>query len=300
MDINEKECTLCPRMCRVNRSAGERGFCGMGSEVYAARAALHMWEEPCISGTKGSGAIFFSGCTLRCVFCQNYAIANGSCGKMISVERLAEIMLELQEKGAANINLVTACHFAPQVAAALKEAKDHGLAVPVVYNSSGYERVETLRMLAPWVDVWLPDFKYMDPQLARCYSHAEDYPQAAKAALSEMADQAGSCVFDADGYIKKGVIVRHLILPGHTKDSMAVLSYLHETFGDRICISLMNQYTPLEQVAELPPLNRKVTRREYERVLNFALNIGISNGYVQEGDTASESFIPLFDYEGLE
>lgn len=289
-----------PRMCRVNRLVGERGFCGMGSEVYAARAALHMWEEPCISGTRGSGAIFFSGCTLRCVFCQNYAIANGSCGKEISVGRLAEIMLELQEKGAANINLVTACHFAPQAAAALKEAKDKGLAVPVVYNSSGYERVETLRMLAPWVDVWLPDFKYMDPQLARCYSHAEDYPQAAQAALAEMEARAGSCAFDADGYIKKGVIVRHLILPGHTKDSMAVLSYLHETYGDRVFISLMNQYTPLEQVAELPPLNRKVTRREYERVLNFALDIGISNGYVQEGDTASESFIPLFDYEGLE
>ncbi len=251
-------------------------------------------------GREAPALSFFSGCTLRCVFCQNYAIANGTCGKEISVERLAEIMLELQEKGAANINLVTACHFAPQVISALKAAKEKGLVVPVIYNSSGYERVETLRMLAPWIDAWLPDFKYMNAQLAQCCSHAEDYPQVAKAALAEMAAQAGSCVFDADGYIKKGVIVRHLILPGHTKDSMAVLSYLHETFGDRVCISLMNQYTPLDQVAELPPLNRKVTRREYERVLNFALDIEISSGYVQEGDTARESFIPLFDYEGLE
>ncbi|MCD8365730.1 MAG: radical SAM protein [Clostridiales bacterium] len=299
MDRSEKACILCPRMCRVDRSSGERGFCGMGDEIYAARAALHRWEEPCISGEKGSGAIFFSGCTLRCVFCQNYAIADGSCGKEISVERLAEIMLELQEKGAANINLVTACHFAPQVAAALKAAKEKGLSVPVIYNSSGYERVETLRMLAPWIDIWLPDFKYMDAKLARCYSHAEDYPQAAKAALAEMVAQGGFCIFDAEGYIKKGVIVRHLILPGHTKDSMAVLAYLYKTFGDTIGISLMNQYTPLAPVADMPPLNRKVTRREYERVLNYALEIGISNGYVQEGNTASESFIPLFDYEGL-
>lgn len=286
-------------MCRVNREAGEHGFCGMDSMVRGARAALHMWEEPCISGKRGSGAVFFSGCTLRCVFCQNHEIADGSCGKEISRQRLTEIFLELQEQGAANINLVTAGHFAPTVREALLEAKADGLAVPVVYNSSGYERVETIRFLAPVVDVWLPDFKYMDSRLAKEYSRAADYPEVAKAAVGEMVRQSGSCEFDEEGYIQKGVIVRHLILPGHTRDSQAVLAYLHETYGDDIYISLMNQYTPLPYVQHLPPLNRRVTRREYERVLDFAVELGIENGYIQEGETARESFIPLFDYEGL-
>lgn len=298
--MDMRSCTLCPRMCRVDRTAGEKGFCGMGAAVQGSRAALHMWEEPCISGKKGSGAVFFSGCTLKCVFCQNREIAEGKYGKEISSRRLTEIFLELQEKGAANINLVTAGQFAVSVKEALLRAKEQGLAIPVVYNSGGYERVETLRFLEPVVDVWLPDFKYMDGRLAREYSKAEDYPQTAKKALEEMVRQAGECRFDEEGYIQKGVIVRHLILPGHTRDSMKVLSYLYKTYGERIYISVMNQYTPLAQVKDLALLNRKVTRREYRRVLDFALELGIEQGYFQEGETAKESFIPLFDYEGLE
>lgn len=272
----------------------------MGVAVQGARAALHMWEEPCISGKKGSGAIFFSGCTLKCVFCQNREIAEGKYGKEISSQRLTEIFLELQGNGATNINLVTAGHFVVPVKEALLRAKEQGLAIPVIYNSGGYERVETLRFLEPVVDVWLPDFKYMDGRLAREYSKAEDYPQTAKKALEEMVRQAGECRFDKEGYIQKGVIVRHLILPGHTRDSMEILSYLHKTYGEHIYISVMNQYTPLPQVKDLEPLNRKVTRREYRRVLDFALELGIEQGYFQEGETAKESFIPLFDYEGLE
>ncbi len=292
-------CTLCPRGCRVNRLAGERGYCGMTAEVMGARAALHMWEEPCISGVRGSGAVFFSGCSLGCVFCQNRPIAAGEVAKPVPLLRLTEIFLELQEQGAANINLVTAGHFAPQTAWALAEAKRRGLRIPVVYNSSGYESKEALETLGDQVDVWLPDFKYMAPGLAKKYSHAEDYPRAASQAVDWMVRRAGLCEFDEEGYVQKGVIVRHLILPGHTKDSMAVLKYLHERYGDSIYISIMNQYTPLPQVEAYPELARRVTKREYEKVLDYALELGISNGFFQEGETARESFIPLFDYEGL-
>ena len=292
-------CTLCPRGCRVNRLAGERGYCGMTAEVMGARAALHMWEEPCISGARGSGAVFFSGCSLGCVFCQNRPIAAGEVAKPVPLLRLTEIFLELQEQGAANINLVTAGHFAPQTAWALAEAKRRGLRIPVVYNSSGYESKEALETLGDQVDVWLPDFKYMAPGLAKKYSHAEDYPRAASQAVDWMVRRAGLCEFDEEGYVQKGVIVRHLILPGHTKDSMAVLKYLHERYGDSIYISIMNQYTPLPQVEAYPELARRVTKREYEKVLDYALELGISNGFFQEGETARESFIPLFDYEGL-
>ena len=243
-------CTLCPRMCGVNRAAGEKGYCGMDATIRAARAALHMWEEPCISGTRGSGAVFFSGCSLRCIFCQNFEIAEGNCAKEISGERLSEIFLELQEQGAANINLVTAAHYVPAVIESLKKAKAQGMDLPVIYNSSGYERVETVQMLEEVVDVWLPDFKYMDSKLAFAYSRAKDYPEVARAAIREMMKAAGTCAYDEDGYIQKGVIVRHLILPGHTKNSIAVLDELYGTYGDDLTISLMNQYTPLPQVCE--------------------------------------------------
>ena len=297
--LDWSECRLCPRMCGIDRTNGKKGFCGMDSRMMGARAALHMWEEPCISGTKGSGAVFFSGCTLRCVFCQNYEIAEGICGREITSERLEQIFLELQEQGAANINLVTATHFLPAVIPALQSARERGLQIPVIYNTGGYERPEIVKMLDGLVDVWLPDFKYMDPELGALYSHAKDYPQKAAGALAAMVEQTGPCIFDEDGYIQKGVIVRHLILPGHTKDSRRVLRYLHETYGNKIYISVMNQYTPLSQVAGLSPLNRKVTRREYRRVLDEALELGIEQGFFQEGETAEESFIPLFNYEGL-
>ena len=294
-----KNCTLCPRNCKVNRLEGRQGYCGMDSTIRAARAALHMWEEPCISGEKGSGAVFFSGCGLRCSFCQNRDIAIGDSGKEITVERLAEIFLELQGKGAANLNLVTGAHYVPQIICALELARGKGLGLPVVYNSSGYENVETIRMLEGYVDVYLPDLKYMEPELAAAFSHAEDYPRVAQAAIAEMIRQTGPCQFGEDGYIRRGTIVRHLILPGHTKNSIAVLKYLHQTYGEDIFISVMNQFTPVWKNERYPELNRKVTRREYEKVLNAAVELGIGNGYFQEGETAKESFIPAFDYEGV-
>lgn len=294
-----KDCTLCPRNCHADRMAGRTGYCGMTDKIYAARAALHMWEEPCISGCKGSGAVFFTGCGLRCCFCQNRDIAIGKDGCEIDVKRLAEIFLELQDKGAANINLVTGAHYVPQITAALDIAGEQGMGLPVVYNSSGYEKVETLKLLEGYVDVYLPDYKYADPLLAQQFSHAADYPEIVGNALAEMVRQTGPVVFDEEGYIKKGTIVRHLILPGHTRNSIQVLKYLQRAFGTQIYISIMNQYTPLPQVADIEVLNRTVTPEEYDRVLRFAERIGIERGFRQEGTTASESFIPEFDERGL-
>ena len=293
-------CTLCPRNCKADRNSGKTGFCGVDSTIYLARAALHMWEEPCISGKKGSGAVFFSGCGLRCCFCQNHDIAIGSRGLPVTVERLSEIFLELQEKGAANINLVTGAHYVPQIIQALDMAREKGMDLPVVYNSSGYEKLETLELLEGYVDIYLPDMKYMESELAQKFSHAADYSETAKAAIGEMVRQTGKCVFGEDGYIRKGTIVRHLILPGHTRNSVKVLKYLHETYGDNIYISIMNQYTPVRTFDTCKELNRKVTKREYEKVLDAAVDMGIKNGFIQEGETASESFIPDFDYEGVE
>lgn len=293
------KCDLCPRKCLVDRKKGEKGICGQTENLKVARAALHFWEEPCISGDAGSGAVFFSGCPLHCVFCQNENIANGTVGKEISVERLAEIFLELQEKGAANLNLVTGAHYVPHIILALELARGKGMNLPVVYNSSGYESVETIRRLDGYVDVYLPDMKYMEPELAAAFSNARDYPQAAQSAIAEMMRQTGPCQFAEDGYIKRGTIVRHLILPGHTKNSIAVLKYLYRTYGEDIFISVMNQYTPVWKNEKFPELNRKVTRREYEKVLDAAIELGIENGYFQEGETAEESFIPAFDYEGV-
>ena len=295
-----KDCTLCPRECHVNREEKKRGYCGMDSRIYAARAALHMWEEPCISGEKGSGAVFFSGCGLRCIFCQNREIAIGKDGKEISVEKLGEIFLNLEKQGAANINLVTGAHYVPQIREALGIAKEKGLSVPVVYNSSGYEKVETLKLLEGYVDVYLPDFKYMEASLAEAFSNAPDYPERAKEAIEEMVRQTGNCVFNEEEYIEKGTIVRHLILPGHTVNSKKVLDYLYNTYGNKIFISIMNQYTPVYEQKIYKELNRKVTEREYKKVLDHALEIGVENGFWQTGDTAKESFIPAFDYEGLD
>ena len=295
-----KDCTLCPRECHVNRENKKRGYCGMDSRIYAARAALHIWEEPCISGEKGSGAVFFSGCGLRCIFCQNREIAIGKDGKEISVEKLGEIFLNLEKQGAANINLVTGAHYVPQIREALSIAKEKGLSVPVVYNSSGYEKVETLKLLEGYVDVYLPDFKYMEASLAEAFSNAPDYPERAKEAIEEMVRQTGKCVFNEEGYLEKGTIVRHLILPGHTVNSKKVLDYLHNTYGNKIFISIMNQYTPVYEQKVYKELNRKVTEREYKKVLDHALEIGVENGFWQTGDTAKESFIPSFNYEGLD
>ena len=297
------KCDLCPRKCLVDRKKGEKGICGQTENLKVARAALHFWEEPCISGDAGSGAVFFSGCPLHCVFCQNENIANGTVGKEISLERLVDIFLELQEKGANNINLVTPGHFVPQIVKALDQAKKEGLTLPVVYNTSSYETVDTIRMLDGYVDIYLPDFKYMSPVLSKKYSHAPDYAQVAKAAIAEMVRQTGKAVFvngDEDNLILRGTIVRHLTLPGCMADSMQILKYLHETYGDMIYISIMNQFTPLSNLEKYPELNRRITDEEYETLVDYAIDIGIENGFVQEGDTAEESFIPAFDCEGVE
>lgn len=292
------KCILCPRLCQADRSV-TTGYCGVTDWLRVARAALHFWEEPCISGEEGSGAVFFSGCNLRCVYCQNYKIAHAEQGKEISAERLKEIFLELQDQKANNINLVTATHYVPQIIEALKKAKEQGLCIPVVYNCGGYESIETLKQLEGFVDIYLPDFKYMDPERAKKYSHAEDYPQKAMAAIAEMVRQQPEARFDERGLMKCGVIVRHLMLPGGIKDSKAVIKYLYETYQNRIFISMMNQYTPLPQVEAYPEINRKLRKKEYDRLVDYAISIGVENGFVQEGDTAKESFIPDFTNEGV-
>ena len=293
-------CMLCPRTCGAQRSKGKTGICGVTETLKVARAALHFWEEPCISGTKGSGAVFFSGCALHCVFCQNESIAQGTAGKEITPERLVEIFLELQEQGANNINLVTPGQYVPHIIRAVEQARRQGLAVPIVYNTGSYENVDTIKALEGIVDIYLPDLKYFSPELSTAYSHAPDYFETACAAISEMYRQVGNPVINEDtGLMQRGLIVRHLLLPGQTKDSKKILRYLHETYGDHIYISIMNQYTPLPQVADIEALNRTVTPEEYDRVLRFAERIGIERGFRQEGTAASESFIPEFDERGL-
>ena len=292
------KCDLCPRKCLVDRKKGEKGICGQTENLKVARAALHFWEEPCISGDAGSGAVFFSGCPLHCVFCQNENIANGTVGKEISLERLVDIFLELQEKRANNINLVTPGHFVPQIVKALYQARKEGLTLPVVYNTSSYETVDTIKMLEGYVDIYLPDFKYMSPVLSKKYSRAPDYAEVAKAAIAEMVRQTGKAVFvngDEDNLILSGTIVRHLTLPGCMADSMQIVKYLHDTYGDMIYISIMNQFTPLSNLEKYPELNRRITDEEYETLVDYAIEIGIENGFIQEGDTAEESFIPAFD-----
>ena len=291
-------CTLCPRNCRVDRTSKQSGFCGMGDLIQVARASLHMWEEPCISGTNGSGTVFFTGCNLKCVFCQNHSIAIGQKGKEVSPARLADLFLMLQDKGAHNINLVTPSHYIPGIAQALTLAKKKNMTLPVVYNTSGYDSVQSLTMLDGLVDIYLPDFKYVSGTLSQRYSHAPDYFEVASKSLAEMYRQVSDPVFE-DDLIKKGIIVRHLVLPSCTADSKEVIRYLYETYGDRIFISIMNQYTPLPHVASYPELNRKITDSEYNEVVDFAIDLGVEQGFIQEGDTASESFIPEFDFTGL-
>ena len=293
------ECRLCPRECGVNRAKGQMGRCRVDERIMVARAALHMWEEPCISGKEGSGTVFFSGCSLGCVYCQNREISGGKAGKIITEERLKDIFLELQDQGANNINLVTAGHYVPQVCNALENAKNSGLCIPVVYNSSGYEKADTIRMLEGLVDIYLPDFKYMSSQLAGQYSHAPDYPEVAKMAIKEMVRQQPRPRFDSRGIMTAGVIVRHLLLPGHVKEAKAVVSYLYGEYKNQIYISMMNQYTPMPQTREDPLLRRRVTKREYQRLLTFAQELGVEQGFYQEGKTAEESFIPPFDCQGV-
>ena len=299
-NMNKYEnCLLCPRKCGINRSTGQTGVCGVSSEIKVARAALHYWEEPCISGKRGSGAVFFSGCSLHCVFCQNREISDGKEGKVISKERLSDIFIEIADKGANNINLVTPGQYIPDIVWAVNDAKSRGMKLPIIYNTSGYENVTELKLLEGIVDVYLPDFKYMDSTLSARYSRAKDYPSVAKQALSEMVRQQPDVVIDdATGLIQKGVIVRQLLLPGHVNDAKAVLKYLYDTYHDHVYISMMSQFTPIA-LKDYPEINRTVTKREYERLVNYALEIGITNAFIQEGDVAKDSFIPAFDCEGV-
>lgn len=299
-NMNKYEnCLLCPRKCGINRSTGQTGVCGVSSEIKVARAALHYWEEPCISGKRGSGAVFFSGCSLHCVFCQNREISDGKEGKVISKERLSDIFIELAGKGANNINLVTPGQYIPDIVWAVNDAKSRGMKLPIIYNTSGYENVTELKLLEGIVDVYLPDFKYIDSTLSARYSRAKDYPSVAKQALSEMVRQQPDVVIDdATGLIQKGVIVRQLLLPGHVNDAKAVLKYLYDTYHEHVYISMMSQFTPIA-LKDYPEINRTVTKREYERLVNYALEIGITNAFIQEGDVAKDSFIPAFDCEGV-
>lgn len=299
MEIKPNGCKLCPRECNADRTHGENGICGVSGEgIIGARAALHMWEEPCISGETGSGTVFFSGCPLHCVYCQNYVLSHAKRGEEITIERLADIFLELQEKGAANINLVTPTHYTLQIIEAIQIAKRNGLHLPIVYNCSGYEKVATLQMLDGIVDIYLTDFKYMEAESAKRYSKALDYPEIAKLALAEMVRQCQEAKFNDEGMMQKGVIVRHLLLPGHLKNAKSVVQYVYETYGDNVYLSLMNQYTPLPQVKDYSEINCKVTKAEYEELVDFAIELGVEHGFIQEGETAEESFIPAFDNEG--
>lgn len=297
--LNQR-CVLCPRECRADRKNGQKGFCGATSEkISIARASLHMWEEECISGKEGSGTVFFSGCTLRCAFCQNYDIARSMIGKEITVDRLADIFIELQDKNANNINLVTPTHYTMEIIEAVSIARKQGLTIPIVYNCSGYEKVETLKLLENIVDIYLTDFKYMDSEIANTYSQAKDYPKIAKMALAEMVRQKCTPQFDDRHMMTSGVIVRHLILPGHTRDSKSIIKYIRDNYKDNVLLSLMNQYTPLDRMKDDKNLGRRLTRREYNKVVDYAIELGIENGFFQEGKTAKESFIPAFDFEDV-
>lgn len=294
-----KSCIICPRSCVVDRSIGEKGYCGETDKIRIARAALHFWEEPCISGDSGSGTVFFTGCNLGCVYCQNYDIAHEGRGKEVTIERLSEIFMELKDKGAANINLVTPTHFSPQIRQAIILSKSKGLNIPIVYNTSGYETVESLRELIGIVDIYLADFKYFDGRLAKKYSNAPDYPEIAVRAFDEMVRQQPQLIFDDYGMLLSGVVARHLVLPGQQEDSKKILEYLYIRYGDSILLSIMNQFTPSAPLISWPEINRVLDDEEYQQVVDFALELGISNGYIQEGETAKESFIPPFDNEGV-
>lgn len=287
-------CNLCPRKCGVDRTSGKTGFCGAKDTIRVARIALHHWEEPCISGTKGSGTVFFSHCTMQCVFCQNYDISTCHKGREISVDELAEGFISLQNQGAHNINLVTPTHYVPQIINALDIARKNGLTIPIVYNTSGYEAVETLRSLEGYIDIYMPDMKYFDDKYARKYSKAPDYFKIASAAIEEMYRQTGEVRLDGEGIMQKGLLVRHLMLPGLMLDSKRIMDYLNTTYGDKIYISLMCQYTPLPHVKKYPELDRKIDMKKYNVLVDYCSSQGMENVFIQDEESAQESFIPPF------
>lgn len=291
-------CKLCPRLCGADRTAGEVGFCGADGRLRVARAAPHMWEEPPISGKRGSGTVFFSHCPLRCVYCQNRNISSGGFGTDITVGRLCDIFFELAEKGVHNINLVSPTQYTREIIAAVRMAKARGFSLPFVWNTGGYERVETLRALGGLVDIYLTDYKYASCALAARYSDAADYPAAADAALREMVRQQPHCVWGGE-LLTRGVIVRHLVLPTHADDSCEVVRRVYDAYGDRVILSLMSQYTPVGDCGGFAELASPVSAEEYDRVVDFALSLGVENAFIQEGGCVSESFIPAFDTTGV-
>lgn len=292
-------CRLCPRACGVKRSQADLGFCGADRQVRVARAALHQWEEPCISGSKGSGTVFFSFCNLRCKFCQNYPVSRGQVGRAVSQERLAGIFLELQRQGAHNLNLVTPTHYLQEIIPALESAKASGFNLPVIYNTGGYECVETLETLRGVVDVFLPDLKFATEETAKALANAADYFQVATAAIRKMAELAGGCSFTPDGLMTRGLIVRHLVLPGKTAESRIVLKWIKDELPQWVMVSLMGQYIPQGEVVGDDPLGRSLTQQEYDSVVEYLLELGLENGYVQELSSASDEFIPAFDLTGV-
>lgn len=288
-----EKCSLCARECLVNRKAGERGFCGMTDKIHIARADLHAWEEPPISGERGSGTVFFSGCSLGCIYCQNRQISRNEVGRAVSESELADIFIELEKKGAHNVNLVTPTHFVPGIISAVAIARERGLYVPIVYNTSSYEKIETVEILRGTVDVWLPDLKYYRETTADKYSSAPNLPRVSREAIEKMTEMAGEPQFDSNGIMVRGVIVRILLLPGHLAEAKLNVKYLYERFGDKIYVSLMSQYTPFGDMPK--PLDRRVTVAEYDELVSYALKLGVKNAFVQQRESASESFIPPFD-----
>lgn len=286
-------CTLCPRKCGVNRNLGEKGVCTQTAKIRIGRSALHYWEEPCISGEKGSGTVFFSGCSLRCVYCQNYNLGRGNVGQ-VHENSISDIFMDLQKQGAHNINLVTAEHFAPHIKDAVIKARENGLTIPVILNTGGYVSEEILEILKDVVDIYLVDFKYMDSETAKKYSSAPDYPEIAAKAIVKMLEFVGEPVFDNYGILQKGVIVRHLCLPSHTEESKSIIKYLFETYGTRIIYSIMRQYTPVRNSEKYPNLNRKITEKEYDEIIDFCIETGLEDAYIQDDECASEGFIPEF------
>ena len=298
--FNMTECLLCPRECGADRTKGKKGVCGASDKISCARASLHQWEEPCLSGDRGSGTVFFSGCNMGCVFCQNGQISHGGKGIEISPQRLCEIFFELRDAGAHNINLVTAGHFLPQVLWAVEKAKVQNIDIPFVYNSSGYEKREAIEKCEGLIDIFLPDFKYMENESAKKYSNAFNYPEIAKEAIEEMVAQQPKCIFDDKGIMQRGVIVRHMMLPSHLCESKKIIKYLCETYGDKIFISIMSQYTPVGKLKKFPELMNTVSEKDYDELVDYAIELGVENAFIQEGEAAQESFIPDFNGEGIE
>ena len=294
-----KKCNLCPRKCYVNRLEGELGFCNASKDIKIAKVTLHEWEEPCISGTLGSGTVFFSNCNLKCVFCQNHSISHEGTGKTVSINRLSEIFLEQQEKGAHNINLVTPTHYVPQIIEALKLSKSKGLNIPILYNSNGYENIDTIKALRGFIDVYLPDLKYYKDKYAIKYSKAPNYFNTAGEVIAEMVSQVGEARFDDDGIIQKGVIIRHLMLPGLLFDSKKVIDFIYSTFKDSVYISLMNQYTPMHEAIKYPEISKPLNPNHYDALIDYCGNLGITKGFIQESGTSSTAFVPDFDLSGV-